>query len=71
MVEGLRSQQLADLSAVLAMLANLPAAVWGKEGQAKPSDFDPYAKKRRREKPIFKTKDLSILKAVFVDRKAR
>ena len=42
-VEGRRRVETGDNAAVLAVLCNLPAAVWGKKGRAKPSDFDPYA----------------------------
>ena len=65
MARGRGKAEWARTSAILALLANAhrdPA----KTRPFTPADFDPYeteAKKR----PFPKTKDLSVLKAIFVD----
>ena len=65
MAEGRGQIEWAQTSALLALTAN--AHRDPKKTRAfKPSDFNPYHV-RETERPIGKTKDLSILKHVFVD----
>jgi hypothetical protein len=63
MAEAKGKEAWGRMSALLALVAN--AHRDPKKTRAfKPADFDPYA---AAERPVGKTKDLSILKRVFVD----
>ena len=65
MAEGRGQLEWSQTSALLALTAN--AHRDPKKTRAfKPSDFNPYHV-RKTERPLAKTKDLSILKRVFVD----
>ena len=67
MAEGRGKAEWAQTSTLLALLANAHRDP-KKHGVFKPADFDPY-QQRNQDVALPKTKDLSILKAVFVDRK--
>ena len=65
MAEGRGQFQWGQTSSLLALTANAHRDP-RKTRAFKPKDFNPYHV-RETEKPIAKTKDLSILKQVFVD----
>lgn len=65
MAEGRGKAAWAHTSALLAMLANAHRDP-KKRKAFTPADFNPYSA-RDRAKPVTKTKDLSILKTIFVD----
>lgn len=69
MAEGRGREHWAHTSALLALLANVHRDP-KKHRAFSPADFNPYEALERR-KPAAKTKDLSILKTVFVDRQER
>jgi hypothetical protein len=65
MAQGRGKAEWARASAILALMANChrdPA----KTRPFTPADFNPYGTEAKR-RPIPKTKDLSVLKTVFVD----
>ena len=54
-------------AAVLALLANAHRDTHKKPSPFKPADFHPCLERRRRERPP--VADITVLKAVFVDRR--
>lgn len=64
MAEGRSRDNWAHTSAILALIANVNRDP-KKHRALKPADFDPHAAPKSKRT---RTKDLSILKAVFVDR---
>lgn len=68
MSEGRGREHWAHTSALLALLANVHRDP-KKHRPFSPADFNPYALDE--QKPAPKTRDLSILKAVFVDQGRR
>ena len=65
MAEGRGRDLWAHTSAVLALVANVHRDP--KKSQSfKPADFNPHLTETKRRSPLIKTKDLSILKTVFV-----
>ncbi len=68
MAEGRAAQEWAQTSALMTLISNIHRDP--KKGKALPPDyFNPFKKLKKRTNKIMKTKDLSILKKVFVDRK--
>ncbi len=63
MVEGRGQESWAHTSAVLSLIANVNRDP-KKSRQFKPSDFDPYAQRKRREQAIEVT-DMALLKKAF------
>ena len=69
MAEGRGREHWAHTSAMLALIANAHRNP-KKQRPFTPADFNPYGALERR-KPTARTKDLSILKTVFVDSERR
>lgn len=67
MAEGRRKDAWSHTSALLALIANAHRDP-KKSKPFEPDDFSPFANRRRCE-PKLVTKDLTVLKAVFVDRR--
>ena len=67
MAEGRRKDAWSHTSALLALIANAHRDP-KKSKPFEPDDFSPFASRKRCE-PKLVTKDLTVLKAVFVDRR--